>query len=888
MNKISKKIKSIYLLAMMAILSVCVAVFPVFKTETAKAEEADFGMVGAYIKVDTDLEKQYGADKCADNFAIMFQAKFSDVTLNTIADQYVKFGMAIGPAESAEPDKPTLKDVTDYSQLVEVSESGNAKIFDSLIGNTNDIKPIQLATGEKEYKYEAGVYFNKDEKVPGTDDNMYPAEKDWSGAYKTQLIVIPFYTLYEMDGDEFVASSVQLGERLAPTSPVDVVFDTMLLESYKPVNTTEATPYELRRAVSDNVFETITGIPMANVLKTQQPTKNYEVFFDQSTMKFFANFEVASGVSYDATLMRTIALLEPHATTTGAFAISKSGWLGGQEVRKNTPNHTTAISDTYLYNSGVMKELVPGETYRYYNYNLTKNILYYYDYTVATAVFTAHDASSVQGKLLGGHSFSFNGDDAGSKRTYFALGYNANDGFYMPYTFANATYSIANATYSYEYEKENFAGYYVLAGNLVVPEGTAGATVTYRSGKTANTVTKDLSNTKAIGALKHVDVKKVDYSKVNVGAAFTGTFDGRGNTIEASFGRGGLFGFIKGGTVKNLNIVADFYDYTVDSTDSSKVLYNSRSYQQEAATLAEVISDGSTIENVSIKIKESAPKTFNAKHTSNTGMTITNYKPNFNNVSGVIAANGIYGSTLKNVIVECDTLKDVGASIQNYRAALNVDETSTLDNVFVIGSSYSNMSIDDEYTLTLSLPEPPAGFAFNTPYALSDTANATLKDKYGPMISDMYKWMRNEDVSAKPIKIKFVEEDAKHFADVEDFNSYITSDDNDEILSAFTGSNMWKVSGTALVWAKDVAYNSVTPSKTGPTIKYGDDDYSCKFDEKGALIPDTEKFGDGTNDSEDNFIDYYGWKVIFPSLEKYEVKVVLANGTNLITLPSSN
>ena len=70
MKTISKKIKTIYLLAMMAIISVCIAVFPVFKTETVKAEdEFGFSIAGATV--------QFSERKGADDFALMFQAKIT-------------------------------------------------------------------------------------------------------------------------------------------------------------------------------------------------------------------------------------------------------------------------------------------------------------------------------------------------------------------------------------------------------------------------------------------------------------------------------------------------------------------------------------------------------------------------------------------------------------------------------------------------------------------------------------------------------------------------------------------------------------------------------------------------------------------------------------------
>ena len=88
MKTISKKIKTIYLLAMMAILSVCVAVFPVFKTDTAKAaDEPGLSMTGASV--------QFAEKGKTDNFALVFEAKITKTLYDTIADKNATFGYSM-------------------------------------------------------------------------------------------------------------------------------------------------------------------------------------------------------------------------------------------------------------------------------------------------------------------------------------------------------------------------------------------------------------------------------------------------------------------------------------------------------------------------------------------------------------------------------------------------------------------------------------------------------------------------------------------------------------------------------------------------------------------------------------------------------------------------
>ena len=282
---------------------------------------------------------------------------------------------------------------------------------------------------------------------------------------------------------------------------------------------------------------------------------------------------------------------------------------------------------------------------------------------------------------------------------------------------------------------------------------------------------------------------------------FTGTFDGKGHTIDASFVRGGLFGIINGGTVKNLNINADLYKYALSGTT---VNYTKESYAEKNAVLAELVMDGSTIENVQITLKESAPTTFNNKQQDGSAAEIANL-PEYDNVSGLLAAQGIQGknTTLRNVIVKLDSLKDAKNSIQNFRAALNVDANCNVENVFVVGSSYTNMSIDvvededagtTEYVMTISAPE---GVEPGT-YSADDVA----VEAYANMAKDMFKYMKNIDVTGQTLKIKVVAEKAtKHFATEDEFQAWITDPANENIRKTFTRVGIWKLDGEGkLVW----------------------------------------------------------------------------------------
>ena len=691
MKIISKKIKSIYLLAMMAILSVCVAVFPVFKTETVKAEDLpDFRMLGAYIKVDTDLEKE-DTTKCADNIAIMFQARFTETTFTTaLAESNVKFGMAIGPASA-------LASVADFSQLKEASDQGNAKIFDSLIGTTSDTKPVQLIDNETEYKYEAGIFFNKDQKDPSTGDNMYPNDFDWLGAYGVKLMAIPFYTV--IGGGQDGADLVVLGAKSAEKSAVDVTLDTMLMESAKPANTTETTPNKLKRAVSDNVFKAITGYTL-----TRELTDDHEIYLSKTKKVFLADFGWGDT---RAEMMNNIFLRywvpSKHGTQgsgSGASMYPVGSWIAGTTIIKafganynQIANVGLAAAQQRLADPTVIDNLIPGETYRGYRFDSNTNTLYYFNYiAISSAIMaqnngSAHDMPLVQSVAL------TEGAGASMTGSYFALNMTKVG------KAENAEFHIPAGRKSHQFDDSTgYNGYFVLGGDIIVDDpingfqshtpGFALTALKKFSTHSAATQAGHIPH-KTIGAIKtfqQQSLAEIDFdamAETNVG--FTGVFDGRGHTISTSFGRGGVFGVINGGTVKNLNLKADYYQYLLSG---SQAVYDNASYAEKSAILAEAVLDGSTIENVAIEYVPAA-KSFEYHPMTIQTSAVLNGVAEMDDVTAVFAASGVYGANtkLKNVIVKCDALQYVGNSVQNYRAALNIDSAVQTENLFVIGSS---------------------------------------------------------------------------------------------------------------------------------------------------------------------------------------------------------
>ena len=813
MKTISKKIKTIYLLAIMAILSVCVAVFPVFKTETVKAESAiGLSMTGAELKLS---EKNGSKD-----FALMFQAEITKDWYDTVATEgaNVKFGMAIGP-------KAQLSSVTSFEQLDDISDgtTGNAWIYTSLVGTaTSEANQlVEFEEGADTFTYEAGTHYSKIDYEEGQ-----VSDAQWLTVYATELMAIPFYSV-----DRTVNFDATINYS---TSPKQEALDTYLAESALPVDSPE-------RTITDGAFKAITGMAMEKWYNGS----SYEIYLSQeektysttTSVYFFTNF-IVGAVQYSNN--NFLRVWGPYRSM-----LSSKGYLGVGAHFAGTSMTTACTNNTDLnacnlstrvadYNA--VKSLIPGETYRFYYYvapgqesstvNTTEtsvvsaldgNTMYYFEYKVVTNVFGGLNGAQtsvsnfVQGSnIIVNDIYKLESSSSSTTSSYFYLRRSGKD-LVMPYSATQKGY------------ENGYDGYYILAGDIITPnnkiDGTQYKTNSNATATTAlykgNVVNTNNLATKSIGALKEVPTYTNNMNSALLNYGFTGTFDGRGYTINASFSRGGLFGHINGGTVKNLNVKADFYHY-----DSAGITQDS--YMEKAAVLAEVI-EGATIENVVIELEENATATYAKKATKLDGNIETEIEaPEMDNVPGIIASQPIERSTLKNVIVKCDSLKDVGKSIQNYRAALNLDNSS-VENVFVIGSSYSNMrmktvAIDETTSYELiTLSASPDGFVIGQEYPVVENADA-LGDYYG-MIEDMYKWLRNANLADLDVRVMFIGEPATgKFASDTDFQAWLNGD-GATAKTALIGTGMWKENDETheLVWAKKPTAGTLSDKNKGTT-----------------------------------------------------------------------
>ena len=178
MKTIGKKIKAIYFLAVIAIVSMCMAILP-FMSTNVKAETQDVGLnvVGAkVIVIDDTTDTQDFNGK----YAVSFQAEFTTDLYGrlNVRGNAVKFGMLVGPAAN-------YADVT-----IETAEE-NGFVDSCFLGNKDCEQYISFGLGETTCKYEASIEYDEADIVEGLED---AAKLDAVLAQSSQeLAAIPYY-----------------------------------------------------------------------------------------------------------------------------------------------------------------------------------------------------------------------------------------------------------------------------------------------------------------------------------------------------------------------------------------------------------------------------------------------------------------------------------------------------------------------------------------------------------------------------------------------------------------------------------------------------------------------------------------------------------------------
>ncbi|MBO7149508.1 MAG: hypothetical protein J6V71_01295, partial [Clostridia bacterium] len=194
MKTIGKKLKAIYLMAVIALVSICMSFIPLM-TNTVKADvepspTTGLRIIGAQVKtLDGYVHDEYS------QFAVYFHTEITEEFYNSIktGDNNVQFGMLVGPRtmvnsfssynaiEVADFDEAVGQVVTD-GNLTNVNKAANFRfVGDDLLD------AIEFTNGVK--TFEAGVVFDEQSLVQSGFENVLKL------AAATKLTAIPYYVV---------------------------------------------------------------------------------------------------------------------------------------------------------------------------------------------------------------------------------------------------------------------------------------------------------------------------------------------------------------------------------------------------------------------------------------------------------------------------------------------------------------------------------------------------------------------------------------------------------------------------------------------------------------------------------------------------------------------
>ena len=182
MKKLSNKIKSLYTLTAILVLSLCMILFPV----SAKPASADaitdaantITIQSAYIQTSNIVDEN-------SEFVFMFKAKINEEAYNTITNNgqnNVRFGMLIGPTER-------MINVSDY----ETAKAQDFEEFAHVGTRSSGVYQHPDFRQSEDYSYSAGIIYNKEALEEMSEEKGQPVSmKD---VVAIELTAIPFYII---------------------------------------------------------------------------------------------------------------------------------------------------------------------------------------------------------------------------------------------------------------------------------------------------------------------------------------------------------------------------------------------------------------------------------------------------------------------------------------------------------------------------------------------------------------------------------------------------------------------------------------------------------------------------------------------------------------------
>ncbi len=181
MKTIGKKIKAIYFLAVIAIVSMCMAIIPMMSTNVKADTEPGLKVVGANVVV---IDSTTSSQNFDGKYAVSFKAEITKELYETLSvnGKTVKLGMLVGPAANFDA-------VSSVDTAI-----ANGFIDSCFLGNKDSIQYISFKVGETTCAYEGMKEFNEADIVAGasTDAEKIEALLEQSSE---ELTAIPYYSV---------------------------------------------------------------------------------------------------------------------------------------------------------------------------------------------------------------------------------------------------------------------------------------------------------------------------------------------------------------------------------------------------------------------------------------------------------------------------------------------------------------------------------------------------------------------------------------------------------------------------------------------------------------------------------------------------------------------
>ncbi len=215
MKTIGRKLKAIYLMAVIALVSICMSFIP-FMANTVKADDATatagLRVTGAQVKVIDGATQEEGNSQ----FAVYFHTEITEDFYNALVGESKQFGMIVGPQAmmSGFSTLPSTAPVADFDEAVgavvtaQEIEAGKAANF-RFVGT--DLQE-DVVFEEGIYTFEAGVIFDEADLLASGIENALKL------AAATKLTAVPYYvvdgnvTINKLDAKTRVAKDILIEE----------------------------------------------------------------------------------------------------------------------------------------------------------------------------------------------------------------------------------------------------------------------------------------------------------------------------------------------------------------------------------------------------------------------------------------------------------------------------------------------------------------------------------------------------------------------------------------------------------------------------------------------------------------------------------------------------